>query len=179
MIRVPRMVQIEADDEPVEVLVECHDTDWGDRADLYVIAAVAGPGTHGDRVFEVWIDEMEYPVTAVSETSITVSRYGQSLRGQEGLLPGEYEQGIAALEAGWASTPPIDRARRALDTVDEAITTCVAGIVADLRGRSGLDGAWDAIDASIQAEIVEEWTELVRDACSDSYAAGHNRGRVR
>jgi hypothetical protein len=37
----------------------------------------------------------------------------------------------------------------------------VSEILADLRGRGGLDGAWDSIDSDIQQEIRETWEGIV------------------
>lgn len=37
----------------------------------------------------------------------------------------------------------------------------IDAIIADLRGRSGLDNAWDSIDKDIRAEIRSKWLDLV------------------
>ena len=43
----------------------------------------------------------------------------------------------------------------------EVAEQVVDAILGDLRGRSGLDGAWDSIDGDTQDEIREEWKKLV------------------
>lgn len=57
------------------------------------------------------------------------------------------------------------------------INTCafeaVDAIIADLRGRSGLDGMWDGIDDDIQEEIRLAWARIV--AASIAKAAGEER----
>lgn len=40
----------------------------------------------------------------------------------------------------------------------------VGKIVKDLSDRSGLNGAWYEIDANIRVEILDVWTQIVRDA---------------
>lgn len=48
------------------------------------------------------------------------------------------------------------------------VNTCareaVGRIVKDLADRSGLDGAWYGIDDDIRVEILDVWTQIVRDA---------------
>ena len=41
--------------------------------------------------------------------------------------------------------------------------TIVAAIEADLRGRRGLSGSFEDVDADVQDEIRDRWAELVRE----------------
>jgi hypothetical protein len=40
--------------------------------------------------------------------------------------------------------------------------TIVDEIIADIQGRSGMDGMWDSIDEEVQKEIKEEWVSIIR-----------------
>jgi len=44
----------------------------------------------------------------------------------------------------------------------------VERVLKDLRGRSGFDGAWDACDEDIQAEIKTDLIEIVDDELETS-----------
>ncbi len=46
----------------------------------------------------------------------------------------------------------------------EVASDAVQAILDDMSDRSGLQNAWDEIDADIQDEIREEWTKLVLQA---------------
>jgi hypothetical protein len=48
-----------------------------------------------------------------------------------------------------------------MTTLTQAAGRAVAGIVEDLTGRSGLDGAWDSIDDETKVEILVRWQDIM------------------
>lgn len=48
-----------------------------------------------------------------------------------------------------------------MSNIESKARRAVDAIIADLRGRNGLDGEWDAIDDGIKDEIRAEWVKTV------------------
>lgn len=51
-------------------------------------------------------------------------------------------------------------------TTEERVSLAVARLIDDIHGRKGLGDEWDQIDDDVQAEIREDWEEIIHSALS-------------